>query len=245
VGDMIRWIAFMADSGRVDGTPLLKPATWAELLAPQTMVPAAEFYPTTAITRPQWMTYGLGWFQHDYTGRRLNFHTGSIDGMVAIAAVIPEDRFGVYVLANLDHVEVRHALMYKAIDTWLGTGTRDWSAELKPIYDARRARADSAQRAVERARVPNTRPTLPLERYAGSYADSLVGSVRVSVENGMLRLTTSSKLFANLSHWQYDTFLGEWNRRWQGPFLVTFGLNATGTPERLEYEGATLRRVAP
>ena len=29
-------------------------------------------------------TYGLGWFQEDYRGKMLNFHTGSLDGAVAI-----------------------------------------------------------------------------------------------------------------------------------------------------------------
>ena len=31
---------------------------------------------------------GLGWFQHDYRGRRVDFHTGSIDGMVAIVGLL-------------------------------------------------------------------------------------------------------------------------------------------------------------
>ena len=87
-------------------------------------------------------TYALGWFQHEYGGRRLNYHTGSIDGMVAIIGIIPEERFGVYVLGNLDHVEVRHALLYKAIDTWLGTGTRDWSKDLRDIYAKMQAQGD-------------------------------------------------------------------------------------------------------
>ena len=55
--------------------------------------------PATATDADYERAYGLGWFQHDYQGRMVQFHTGSIDGMVAIAAVIPEDRFGVYVLA--------------------------------------------------------------------------------------------------------------------------------------------------
>ena len=51
------------------------------------------------------MTYGLGWFQQDYRGRAVDFHTGSIDGMVAIHGLIRDERLGVYVLGNLDHAE--------------------------------------------------------------------------------------------------------------------------------------------
>jgi hypothetical protein len=62
------------------------------------------------------VTHGLGWFQQDYEGRAVDFHTGSIDGMVAIIGLIPDERLGVYVLANADHVEFRHALMLTVFD---------------------------------------------------------------------------------------------------------------------------------
>ena len=47
----------------------MKPATFAELVHPQTMVPPSEFYPTARLTHPHWQTYGMGWFLNDYKGR--------------------------------------------------------------------------------------------------------------------------------------------------------------------------------
>ena len=92
-------------------------------------------YPTTRLTKPHWMTYGLGWFQQDYHGRAVDFHTGSIDGMVAIHGLIRDERLGVYVLANLDHAELRHALMYTVFDRYAGKPSdRDWSAEFQKLY---------------------------------------------------------------------------------------------------------------
>ena len=139
VADMAKWMRFVLDTARTaDGRQLLKPVTWTELLKPQTIVTPQGFYPTARLTRPHWMTYALGWFQQDYNGRAVSFHTGSIDGMVAIIGLIPDERLGVYVLANLDHAEVRHALMYMVFDLWAPDGAgsgkreagRDWSAEL-------------------------------------------------------------------------------------------------------------------
>ena len=65
----------------------------------------------------------------------MDFHTGSIDGMVAIIGLIRDEHLGVYVLSNLDHAELRHALMYRVFDLY-GTGnrTRDWSADLLDLY---------------------------------------------------------------------------------------------------------------
>jgi hypothetical protein len=208
------------------------------------MVNAASFYPSARLTRPHWTTYSLGWFQQDYAGRMLNFHTGSIDGMIAIAGILPDDRFGVYVLANRDHVEVRHALLYRAIDHWLGTGTRDWSAEFLALYGQMEQQQAAARKAAEAARVPGTSPSLALEKYAGVYADSLAGRVEVKVEGNVLRVVMSSKWNATLSHWHYDTFRAESNRPWQGPFPVTFALDARGGVARLEVMGRTYARTA-
>ncbi|HKP30983.1 MAG TPA: serine hydrolase, partial [Gemmatimonadales bacterium] len=196
VADMSKWMRFMIDSGRVNGKPLLKPATWNELLTP-VFVMANGFYPSAQLTQPKFNTYALGWFQQDYAGRRLNYHTGSIDGMIAIIGIIPEERFGVYVLGNLDHVEVRHALLFKAIDTWLGTGNRDWSKDLRDIYGKMQARGDSAQARAEARRIKDTKPSLSLDQYAGTYADSLYGKAVVTYENGALRMRTSSKHAGN------------------------------------------------
>lgn len=245
VADMARWATFMIDSGRVNGRPLLKPATWAELFKPQTMVPPSEFYPTQQLTKPHWMTYGLGWFQHDYQGRMLQFHTGSIDGMVAIIGLIPDERLGVYVLANLDHVEIRHALLYRALDTWLGTGTRDWSTELRTVYGRVAAAGDSAVARNLRSRVPGTKPSLELAGYVGTYTDSLVGAVEVRIEEGGLALQRGSQLHARMEHWHFNTFDARWDNGWQGTTLMTFTMNAAGAVDGLWYAGRRLGRSKP
>ena len=43
---------------------------------------------------------------------------------------MPNRKFGVYILENLDHAEIRHGLMYAAFDQILGGSSRDWSAAL-------------------------------------------------------------------------------------------------------------------
>jgi CubicO group peptidase (beta-lactamase class C family) len=243
IGDMARWMRFVLDSGRVDGKRLLKPETYAEWLKPQTMVTVPEFYPTARLTKPHWTTYALGWFQEDYSGRMVDFHTGSIDGMVAIIGLIPDERLGVYVLANLDHAEVRHALMYRVFDAYLGNAPRDWSADLLKLYGGIRASGDSAEKRAEGRRIPRTHPSLSLEQYAGTYADSLIGNVTVTMENGKLRIRTSSTHAGTLEHWEYDTFRVHWDFAWEGTEFATFTIGRDGTPSRLDIGGDMLRRV--
>ena len=242
VSDMSKWMLFLLDSARVNGKRLLKPETFAELFTPQVMVPPDEFYPTAQLTKPHWMTYGLGWFQHDYQGRMLDFHTGSLNGMIAIIGLVPDERFGVYILSNVDHVEVRHALMYKAIDLYLGNPSRDWSKELRALYDARRSSGDSARAAGIARRIKGTKPSLALSKYAGVYEDPLLGRVSVSDRNGKLRLDAGAALEGDMEHWQYDQFRARYDDRWQGTDIITFTIG-DGVASALEIGGFTLKRV--
>jgi hypothetical protein len=239
---MSKWMIFLLDSAIVNGKRLVKPDTYAELFTPQVMVPPDEFYPTMALTKPHWTTYGLGWFQHDYQGRMLDFHTGSLNGFVAIIGLVPDQRFGVYILSNRDHVEIRHALMYKAIDTYLGNPSRDWSADLLRLYNARRAAADSSRAANERKRIKGTKPSLALSKYAGVYEDSLIGRIAIVERGGKLRIDAGPALKGNLEHWQYDRFRARYDDRWQGTDFITFTIG-DGVASAIDIAGFTLKRV--
>ena len=244
VADMSRWMLFLLDSGRVNGKRLLKSETFAELFKPQVMVPPSEFYPSMQLTKPHWMTYGLGWFQEDYQGKMLDFHTGSLSGLVAIIGLVPDEKFGVYVFANRDHVEVRHALMYKAIDMYLGNPQRDWSHDLKAIYDAQRINGEAAIKAEDAKRINGTKPSLALSKYAGTYEDSLFGRATVTESNGKLRFALGNNAAGNLDHWQYDTFRATYDKKWYGTDQISFAIGE-GIANSLSIGPYTLRRVGP
>ena len=243
VGDMSKWMRLVLDSGRYEGKILVQKRTFMEVVRPQTMVPESQFYPTARLTRPHWQTYGMGWFQQDYNGRKVDFHTGSIDGMVAIAGLMLDEGLGVYVLSNRDHVEVRHALMLKTFDLFTGASPRDWSTEVRKLYDDQGAQAIVAQRQSEQQRVAGTKPSLVVEKYVGTYGDSLYGTRTITLENGALRMRFGPQYVATLEHWQYDTFRARFDNRWVGTQLVTFTIGADALPSRVEMGGASFRRV--
>ncbi|PYO74801.1 MAG: serine hydrolase, partial [Gemmatimonadetes bacterium] len=103
-----------------------------------------------------------------YRGEFTAIHTGSIEGRSAIVGLIPSRRAGVAVFTNLDHSELRHALMYTVFDRFIGPSTpaHDWSAEMRVLYRRLADSSRAAQQAEESKRVANTHPTLPLDRYA-------------------------------------------------------------------------------
>ena len=247
--DLVAWMQCMLDTGRYDtNKSLLRPATWAELFRPQTIVPDGQFYPTQQVTKPNWKTYGLGWFQHDYRGHRVNFHTGSLTGMIAIHGQLPDQKLAVYVQGNLDHAELRHALMYRAFDEFgLGSASpgtqRDWSAEFRQLYGDFEQRAKRAERIADSTRVTSTKPSLPLTNYAGSYTDPLHGKAEVSMQDGKLRMSLNTMLAGNLTHWHFDTFRLTYDQRWNGTDTVGFVLDAQGKAVKLSWGGAEFTKV--
>ena len=246
--DVSAWMQCMLDSGRYAGKTLLKPATWAELFKPQTIVTDEQFYPTQQLTRPVWKTYGLGWFQQDYRGHHINFHTGSLTGMIAIHGQLPDQKLAVYVQGNLDHAELRHALMYRAFDEfgWFDAQSgpaRDWSADLQKLYGGLKQQAKLAEQKADRARVPNTRPSLPLPAYVGSYVDSLYGKADVTLQNGTLRLSINNLMTGKLDHWNFDTFRLNFDQFWYGHDPVSFQLNTQGRVASLRWNGTDLMKM--
>ncbi|MBK7351007.1 MAG: serine hydrolase [Gemmatimonadetes bacterium] len=231
--DMATWVRFLLAGGRTaGGRQLLSERSFATLLAPHAIIPPEQYYPTAALTRPHWRTYGLGWFEQDYRGEFVAFHTGSLAGRTALVGLLPGRHTGVVVLGNLDHAEFRHALMLRVFDLAIGGPPRDWSRELLALYTARRgAPPDPAA-----GRVPDTRPSLPLAAYAGRYVHPLWGDIVITLAGEALtfRMGVSSELAGPMEHLHYDTFLARLGDGRDPPPRVVFGLGGDGTVAELQ-----------
>ena len=243
--DMTKWIRMLLDSGQINGERLVTAETLAELMTPQVLIRKDRFYSTANLTHPNFTAYGMGWFLQDYRGHKVAFHTGSIDGMVAIVGLLPASRVGIVVFANRDHAELRHALMYRAFDLHLGGPMRDWSRELLAFYDSVEADGEAQRDEIARKRVLGTKPSLNLDAYVGIYADSLYGSVEVTREGDGLVGTRSPFLIADLEHWHFDTFRSVWRNRWVGEGMITFRLNTAGDVDELEIGEFVLKKAGP
>jgi CubicO group peptidase (beta-lactamase class C family) len=105
-----------------------------EMHSPQTVIRISDeqrkLYDDT-----HFMAYGLGWSLRDYHGRLLVTHGGVIDGMRTEIGMVPEDSLAIVVLANLDGTNLPTALLYRALDAYMGAPQRDWSKLLLEARD--------------------------------------------------------------------------------------------------------------
>ncbi|MCB0687341.1 MAG: serine hydrolase [Saprospiraceae bacterium] len=217
IEDMQKWMQFVLDSARVDGQRLISQENYQEWLKPQTIVSDAGFYPTQRLTKPHWKTYALGWFQHDYHGRAVSFHTGSLQGTIAIIGLIPDEHLGVYVFGNLDHAEVRHAIMYKVFDIFgEHDDGRDWSSEFLELYQETRSNADTTNKVTVQIL-----PSYALQDFLGTYEDSYLGDIEIKEEDGTLVLLVGPKDKAKLISKNRNTFNLQYISR---PYMTTTSL---------------------
>lgn len=243
VSDMSKWMRFVLDSGRVGTKQLIKPSTFAELVAPQIRAPMEE-YPALELVRPHFFSYALGWFVQDYNGETVWMHTGSIDGMCAIIGLEPGKKIGVYVLENLDHAELRHALMYRVFDMYAATAKnppRDWSADLKALFAAQRQTRVS-RRSAAASTPPPVPASLPLERYAGTYTDSTFGTVSVTLTNGALQARYGNWNIGALSHATFDRFRSVARDSLEGETVLTFVPDGDGHVRAVQIFGESFSR---
>lgn len=242
ITDMAEWTRCMLDSSKYLGGRLLKPGTWAEMFKPQVIVPSVQFYPTQQLTQPSWMTYGLGWFQQDYKGRKLNYHTGSLPGEIALHAQLPSEKLGYYFLGNLDHAELRHALMYKAFDHFALGGTRDWNFEVRLLYSDLNQRQQKAEDMMLAAKINGTSTSHKLEEFIGTYSHPLHGKLTITMENGSLKADLNNTINARLEHFHYDTFLAYYSEAWMGKGIITFSANEVGRITKVGWGGIQFER---
>ncbi|HTQ27883.1 MAG TPA: serine hydrolase [Puia sp.] len=237
--DMEKWMLFLLDSATTSSRKrLITAATYREIFKPQTMVTAEQFYPTMLLTKPHWTTYGLGWFQEDYRGRMVQFHTGSLDGAVAIIGLIPTEHFGIYIFGNLDHVELRHALMYKAMDLYcFRDNGRDWSRDMFSLYQSLKDTARKKQTEEAARRVMGTRPSLPLASYAGHYSNEVYGDADILMEGDSLSMKLPNNISFKLRHWNFDSFVGYCNHAWWDQSFVKFTLDGEGKIAQFDMDG--------
>jgi len=234
VTDLAKWLVCRLDSGRYAGGRLFSERQAREMWSGQTVLPITDPEPPLAGLRPDFAEYGLGWRLRDYRGRKLVTHTGGLAGMSSQITLVPSEKLGIVILTNSE-ADLMAALSYRLLDDFVGAAPRtDWVAAFARAAQLDQARSDSTVRASHVARDSLSRPSLPLERYAGRYHDELYGDAAIALEGGrlVLRFGRSPAFVGDLEHWQYDTFIARWRAAHLEDAYVAFSLNPDGSIDR-------------
>ncbi|OLE67405.1 MAG: hypothetical protein AUG74_10800, partial [Bacteroidetes bacterium 13_1_20CM_4_60_6] len=239
VAELAQWIRLQLGRGTYNGKQIFSSARSHDMWSPNTIIPLSEASEKFNPTR-HFNLYGMGWFLSDYQGRKVASHSGGLDGMVSQVALMPEENLGVVVLTNSE-TALGTILVNKVFDTFLGVPARDWSAEIMARVKQGEAADKVEEQKIEASRVPNTKPSLALAGYTGTFTGEMYGDARVTEENGhlVLRLVAAPNFVGDLEHWHYDTFRIKWRDSIVYPFpkgFVTFTLSPEGKVDQLKLD---------
>jgi hypothetical protein len=244
IHDMGLWAGFLLRDGvTVNGERLISPDGIEEMFTPHQLSNAADFYPTTALTHPNWISYGLGWFQQDFQGRKIDFHTGSLSGLIAIIGLDRAGDRAVIALGNRDHAEMRHAILWEVMDNSEKGEKRDWNQEIWALYQGLVEQGNDQWKETERKRLKKTRPSLARDDYTGTYESPAMGKITIEREGRGLVLD-AGRVRLPMSHWHLDTFLVEYPE-WELKEFAEFRLGPDGKIDTLTMFGEDFKPEHP
>lgn len=243
VNDMSHWLQMLLAHGHYDGKTVLAPSILRAMETPQMLIqsggvgdeirawmPGASFY-----------TYGLGLFVQDDHGHQVVWHAGDIDGMASAVVLVPDAQLGIVVLSNMNQANARFAIVARVLQTMLDLPQQDLEPALLAQTKKDQAESDAMEKKLADTRIPDAKPPLPLNDYAGTWKDKLDGVARLTVEHGHLVLRLGNPDFTgDLEPWHGNTFKVTWRYKFYGDDYATFDVDAMRHPVSLKLEEMSL-----
>jgi CubicO group peptidase (beta-lactamase class C family) len=229
VSEMANWLLLQLNEGRFEGKRLISAKKIWEMHQPAVVIPISKGSSSFMPSR-HFNTFGLGWNVWDYHGRKVVSHSGGLDGMISMTAMMPEENLGLVVLTNSEQ-SVPTALQHKILDTFCDAPERDWSSEFLSF--------SQTTRTPEPIREDQKKTEVNLADYAGTYSGELYGDATITIENDkpVLRLKPAPNLVADLEPVDQETFRIKWHPSVSyhfPPGSVIFSLDKNGRPVELE-----------
>ena len=205
IQDMSRWLIALMNEGRYAGKQVLPAAVLKATLEPAIALPN-----TTAEVRGFWeilnTAYGMGRETMVYRGHLLTLHGGDLPGFHSQVSFMPREKLGVIVFVIGNHcASLYNFVSYNVYERLLGMDQTPWSARFLDLRLKGKKAGTEARAKAGADRVPNTKPSHPIQDYAGDYVHPAYGVLKVALRDGGLSMDFH-KIRLPLNHFHYDRF---------------------------------------
>lgn len=230
--DMANWLITQLDSGRTPkGGKIFEPATTKELwkvVRPMPITPLPDYLKPA---QQSFWGYALGFRAYNYGKYKVVGHGGALRGFVSQIAMVPELKLGIAVLTNQQSTGAYWSIINHIMDYYMQNKPFDWTGGYKRQLDSALAKS-AVNKKNQVTRDSLDKPSLPLDKYAGLYTETLMGNVTISKENNklVLRFDNSPQFIADLDYFQYNNFIARFRGNESNEqAYVSFAINADGT----------------
>ncbi len=202
--ELTAWIRFMLAEGAQGERQIISSSEVLEMWKPH-----IQIGPARGARTGDFRSYGLGWFLSLERGKKVVEHDGGMPGFLSKVSLMPEEEFGFVVLNNSNDGIVNEAIKRAIFVARAGGNGLDEIDRIAKIA-ARMKRAQKGKiRQREAQRIADTKPSLPLADYTGSYEDEVYGPAEIELVGDALQVVlvpSKRRLFGTMSHWHRDTF---------------------------------------
>ena len=247
IEDMSHWLIALMNNGRFAGKQVLPPKVLQDTLEPAIALPN-----TAGETRGWWevlnRAYGMGRQTASYRGRLITLHGGDLPGFHSQISFMPNEHIGVIVFVIGDHsAGLYNPLSYNVYERLLGMDQVPWTDRLLDIRLKNKKAGTEARSKAGYGHVANTKPSHPLEDYAGEYEHPAYGILKIGLKDNQLQFDFHKIRFP-MTHFHYDRFDTPDDEQ-DGKWSVNFSTNPQGDIDKatmsLDEAEATFTRRSP
>ncbi|MBO9199854.1 MULTISPECIES: serine hydrolase [Niastella] len=182
IQDMSHWVMAQLNDGKYNGKQVIPTEARIQTWSSNSIISNVS----ARFNKAHFLTYGLGWFLHDYNSRKIVWHTGGANGFVSSVTLVPEENLGIIVLTNTDANNFYENLRDEIVDAYLDQPYHNYSQEgsTTSINDQKEELLWlKEKRDTIAMKLPTT---LPIDSYTGNYKDDVYGKMTITLENGKL-----------------------------------------------------------
>ncbi len=223
VADMSQWLRLQLRKGKFNGKQIFSEQQSNEMWSNQMAIGNSN--------------YGLGWFIRYWNGKKLLNHGGGMPGMISDVSILPEENVGLVILSNAESGMVT-AIRNYVLEVLINKEPKDWSKIMLDGWQKREENFETENKRREEVRVKDTKPSLPLEKFCGTYEDKMYGKAEVTLKDGELYLQflPSPFLRGKLHHYHFDTFYIDWEDDFLTRGWIKFDMNFDATIKKFTIE---------
>jgi len=203
--ELSNWVKMLLNKGQFEGKTILDEKVVRDLFTARLAMPVSSYSESLGTN---FKNYAIGWSTFDYAGKKIVEHDGGMPGYISKVCLVPSENLGMIILTN-DMNYLPTALRYRILDLFFSESEKDW-AQIYLGYQKASDDYDQEKKEKKYAnRNENTKPTLKLKEYAGSYEDKMYGKAEITFEKGELTFTMlpAKKAFTSkMAHWQDNSF---------------------------------------
>jgi len=224
---MVNWLQMLLNEGKnKQGEVVISLEQLDNLWQSRTILPMSK--EEAARNHGHFRTYGFAWRKNDFLGYELISHTGTISGMQAYVALIPELDLGVVLLNNGDNSGARSAVMQTILRSFIPNAQqKDW------VLDYQQERAEKRKEYLAKHKTPkgSGKVILTERAYTGTFADVWFGNVIIQQTAQGLRINSEKMitLQGTLEPFNDHSFVIRWdNQNAASDAFIHFGVNVSG-----------------